>query len=153
MEDRIVFGPALIPGLKIYRNPSESIPQPHYIVFAADNIALARQKFHAKGYDNRVNLNHDGIQVSNVILIDSFLISDSNRQTLQKEFQDLPNGTWMVSYQVDNDEVWSQIKNRKLNGFSIEGNFTLELLKPANLTRRRISWVTVAHYFFDKKSF
>jgi hypothetical protein len=36
---------------------------------------------------------------------------------------DVPKGTWMVSYKINNKETWQKIKNGELNGFSITGNF------------------------------
>jgi len=32
-------------------------------------------------------------------------------------------GTWMISMKVDNDEVWQDVKDGKVKGFSIEGYF------------------------------
>ena len=123
MDDRIIFGPAVIPGLKIYRNANKAVNEPHYILFTAQTIEQIRTKFHAKNYDNNVNIDHDGIQVQNVKLIQSFLLDDTNRTLQPKEFQDLPNGTWMIAYKIENEEIWDVIKNKKLNGFSIEGTF------------------------------
>ena len=37
---------------------------------------------------------------------------------------DLPNGTWFVKMRIDNDELWSKIKDGELKGLSIEGYFT-----------------------------
>ena len=37
---------------------------------------------------------------------------------------DLPNGTWFVKMRIDNDELWSKIKDGELRGLSIEGYFT-----------------------------
>jgi hypothetical protein len=35
----------------------------------------------------------------------------------------MPNGTWFVGVKVENDEVWNQVKEGKIKGFSIEGFF------------------------------
>ena len=37
---------------------------------------------------------------------------------------DLPNGTWFVKMKIENDELWSKIKEGELKGLSIEGYFT-----------------------------
>ena len=123
MEDRIIIGPAMIPNKKIYRNPNRVVNKPHYVYFDELTIKVIREKFHKKNYNNKVNINHDGVLVEEVILIDSFLIDDVNRETLQPQFQDLPNGTWMVSYRIQNDDIWEKIKDKQLNGFSVEGIF------------------------------
>ena len=44
----------------------------------------------------------------------------------------VPKGTWMISMKVDNDEVWANVKDGKVKGFSIEGHFAdkLQMSKP-----------------------
>jgi hypothetical protein len=42
---------------------------------------------------------------------------------------DVPTGTWMVSYKINNKDTWNQIKNGELNGFSITGQFIEKGLK------------------------
>ena len=35
----------------------------------------------------------------------------------------LPQGTWMISMKVNNDEIWNKVKLGEVKGFSIEGYF------------------------------
>ena len=35
----------------------------------------------------------------------------------------VPSGTWMTSYKINDDETWNKIKDGELNGYSIAGNF------------------------------
>jgi hypothetical protein len=35
----------------------------------------------------------------------------------------VPEGTWMTSYKINDKETWQKIKNGDLNGYSIAGNF------------------------------
>ena len=42
----------------------------------------------------------------------------------------VPIGTWMVSMKVLNDDVWKQVKEGKVKGFSIEGYFADKLERP-----------------------
>lgn len=122
-----VFGPALIPNKKIYRNPNKAINEPHYIFFSEETIAKLRRKFHENNYDNNVNINHDGIQVDDVMLTKSFIVDKDNKSQLPSEFSHLPIGTWMVEYQIDNEEIWKMVEEKKLNGFSIEGLLSFKL--------------------------
>jgi hypothetical protein len=36
----------------------------------------------------------------------------------------LKKGTWMVKMKIDNEELWQDIKSKKIKGLSIEGYFT-----------------------------
>lgn len=116
-----IFGPVLIPNKRIYRNPNEAVDEPHYIFFSSETIRKLRKRFHDNGYDNNVDINHDGVIVKGVKLTKSFIIDKENAKNLPNEFQHLPQGTWMVEYQIDNEEMWRQIGDKKLNGFSING--------------------------------
>ena len=43
------------------------------------------------------------------------------RGILPVEFNDVPDGTWIVSAKIENDKVWELITAGVLRGFSIEG--------------------------------
>lgn len=121
-ENRI-FGPALIPNKLIYRNPNKSVSEPHYIRFTESIIEEIRIRFHRNNINNNVNINHDGIHIKGVSLSKSFIVTEENMHDLPLEFKNLPKGTWMVEYIVDNKDIWEMIKDKKLKGFSVEGLF------------------------------
>ena len=54
--------------------------------------------------------------------------SDSIRKIAYKFMKEgktnATNGSWFVSYKVDNDEVWAQVKDGTFKGFSVEGVFS-----------------------------
>ena len=126
MENKIL-GPVLIPNKKIYRNKNKIIDVPHYVSFTVETISKLRTKFHRDRNDDKVNLNHDGVLIGGVKMIKSFLIDETNKNVLPKEFGNLPLGTWMVEYVVEDEDVWKKIKNKELNGFSIEGVFSYNI--------------------------
>lgn len=39
----------------------------------------------------------------------------------------LPKGTWMISMKIEDDQIWSDAKEGKYKGFSIEGYFADKL--------------------------
>lgn len=124
-EQRIITGPLLIPDLPIFRAATAQIPEDHYVVFDAETIRQVEYKFCRDNNFNRVNLMHEpGTDPQNVYMIENF-ISDSHRGIRPPEpFADLPEGTWFVSYKVDNDALWQRIQKTEFRGFSIEGIFS-----------------------------
>ena len=126
-SENFIIGPAMIPSKKMLRGPNKVVNEPHKVFFTAETIVKIREKFHQNNFDNRVNINHDGVQVKGVELTQSFILSEENRNDLDSEFRELPAGTWMVEYRIDNEDIWQQIKDKKLNGFSVEGIFNYEL--------------------------
>lgn len=43
-----------------------------------------------------------------------------------KGFEDVTDGSWFGSFYVENPEVWNNIKDGFLKGFSVEGVFDYE---------------------------
>jgi hypothetical protein len=56
-------------------------------------------------------------------VVESWLIEDEKMDKSKLYGFNLPKGTWMISMKVDNDDVWQQVKDEKIKGFSIEGYF------------------------------
>ena len=38
----------------------------------------------------------------------------------------MPDGSWFLTYLVDNDELWAKVKAGEWKGFSVEGFFDME---------------------------
>ena len=56
-------------------------------------------------------------------VVESWIIDDEKSDKSRLYGFDLPKGTWMISMKVNNDEVWKDVKEGKVKGFSIEGYF------------------------------
>ena len=122
-EQRIITGVVCLADTPIYRY-TEGIG-PWYCVFTKDVIKKMIVKYSKDTSWNRINLQHEGEFIDGVYMIESY-IKDSNRGIVPAEFADIPDGSWLVSFYVENDELWDEIKNSgMLNGFSLEGFFNL----------------------------
>jgi hypothetical protein len=56
-------------------------------------------------------------------VVESWLIEDEVYDKSVKYGFNLPKGTWMISMKVNNEDVWKDVKDGKVKGFSIEGYF------------------------------
>ncbi len=121
-----IFGPVLIPNKEILRAPNSKVDNYHYVVFSIETIKKIREKFHNSQKDKNINIEHKGEFIKDIFITKSFILNEINIKTIQDEFKNLPIGTWMVEYRVDNNEVWCMIKENKLKGFSVEGSFSYE---------------------------
>ena len=121
-DKRIISGCAMLADTPIFR--SDVSFGDYYVAFSKDTIVKTVQKYFKKGYQNNVNLMHDPNQVeSGVTMFESFISDKSRGISPMVGFEDAPDGSWFVSMLVENDEVWQQVKEGKINGFSIEGIF------------------------------
>lgn len=128
-EDKhIISGIAMLADTPIYRNsPTRGEYQ---VVFEKETIRKMVQKYAKNQMYNLVNLQHDSNEyVNNCYLIESLII-DKQRGICPNEFSNVPDGSWYISYYVDDDALWNEIKNGKhLNGFSIEILSEVELME------------------------
>ena len=122
-DKRIISGPIMLSDVPIFR--SDSTYGDYYVVFNKETIFKIAQKFFKRGYQSNVNLMHSpNAQVEGVTMFESFITDESRGILPMKGFEDAPDGSWFGSFKVDNDEVWSDVKDGKFKGFSVEGLFT-----------------------------
>jgi hypothetical protein len=124
-EKRIVLGPAMIPDQKIFRK--DAMGNPYYVFFTAETIRMIAEKYMKNQYTRNNDLMHDGKAVRDVYVIESWIKEDENDKSVKYGFGDVPVGTWMIAMKIaktpKGDEVWNQVKEGKLNGFSVSGFF------------------------------
>ena len=120
-EERIISGPLMLADTPIYRNDDNG---EYYVVFTKDTIKKIAQRFFKKGYQSNVNLMHDqGNLTEGMTMFESWIKDDKRGIKAMKGFEDVPDGSWFGSFKVDNDEVWQMVKDGKVRGFSVEGQF------------------------------
>lgn len=120
-EKRIVTGPAMVPNQEIIRLDAEG--NPYFVFFTEDTILKAQEVFAKYGKTKSTNFEHE-IGLRDVTVVESWIVKDSkNDKSNALGFKDIPEGTWMVSYKVDNQKLWEMVKSGEVKGFSIEGVF------------------------------
>lgn len=95
----------------------------HCILFDRDTIKKMMLRYFKNGLNNQVNIEHQGPMIEGLTMIESY-IKDSERNIAPIEFKDVPDGSWIATFKVENDEVWDAIKEKhSLKGFSLQGWF------------------------------
>ena len=122
-EKRIITGVALLADTPIYRVKPDG--EEYYVVFDRETIEQLVTKYSKYMFNNFVNIEHsDQHFVDGMYMIESYL-KNSERGIVPIEFSEIPDGSWIVSYKVDNIDVWEKIKSGEVKGFSIQGVFNL----------------------------
>lgn len=120
-EKRMVVGAALVPDKPIYRN---SGGVEYYIFFSKETIRRLQELFFQKSNHHNATLQHSE-PVSDVYVVESWIVEDTERDKSQVYGLSVPRGTWMVGMKIDNETFWTdEVKTGKVKGFSIEGFFT-----------------------------
>jgi len=120
-DKMIIVGPALIPNIKIYRSAeSLGLDDEGYVYFSEDTITDIAELYLHELKNHEVTLDHEN-KTDKVYLRESWIIEDVEFDKSLKYGFKLPKGTWMLSYKVEDVDLWKKIKSGEYNGFSIEG--------------------------------
>ena len=120
-DQRIITGPAMLPGQLIPRK--DELGNIFHVYFSEETIKNIAKKFMADSNLNNTDVNHDENVVQENTLLESWIVEDPAMDKSKALGFDVPKGTWMVSYKINNEETWRKIKAGELNGFSVEGAF------------------------------
>ena len=125
-EQHIISGISLLADTPIYRCDETG---GYYVVFTKQTIKQLVEKYNKENKTNITSLQHNGQLISDCIMIESYFI-DKQRGICPNEFSHCPDGSWITSYKVTNDELWNEIKTSgQLTGFSVEISCQLEPAK------------------------
>jgi hypothetical protein len=123
-EKKILMGAALIPNKQIYRESKKH--GQYYIYFSEDTVRKASELFLMNSNQNNATYEHEK-KLNGLSVVESWIIEDEKQDKSVKYGFSLPVGTWMISMKVNNDDVWKDVKDGKVKGFSIEGYFADKL--------------------------
>ena len=126
-EKRTIISPALIPNKQIFRyNPNTD--SEYYVYFSPETVRKSSELYLKHNNHHKATYEHQD-RVSGVLTTESWIIEDPKMDKSRLFGYDLPKGTWMVSMKINNDELWSKVKDGSLRGLSIEGYFTDKMEK------------------------
>lgn len=117
-------GVIMLADTPIYRLDSNN--KPYYVVYTKEVIKQMAIKMlnKDKTFDN-IDTEHNGILLNNqsLVLIEIF-IKDSNNG-INTVFPDIPDGSLIATYKVNNEDIWQECLKGTYNGFSLSGLFNL----------------------------
>lgn len=129
-DKRILMGAALIPDKPIYRSHEG---EEFYIYFSKETVAKAAEMFYKRSNHQNATLEH-GQPIEGMTVFESWIVEDTQFDKSRKYGLDVPEGTWMVSMKVDDEDIWNNyVKDDKVFGFSIEGQFANALRKEVEM--------------------
>ena len=124
-EKRVISGPLMVAGMKIYRSDSRG---EYEVLFEDSTIEQIVLKFFKNQYTKNVNPMHDSmLLLPDIFMFESFIINSARGINTPAGFDALPDGSWFGSFKVLNDEIWNEfVKTGVFKGFSVEGFFNEE---------------------------
>ena len=119
-EKRLVRGVIMECDKLIYRIDRSGFE--YYITYDAPTIRLMAQKYLKDGFQNNIDLMHDGQLEKGVEMVQWF-ISDKENGVNPKGFEDVNDHSLFAEFKVENDGIWNSIKEGTFRGFSLAGYF------------------------------
>lgn len=135
-EKRIVTGPAMLANRPIYRFDQNR--GAYMVIFSPETIFKIAKKFARRNHHNNVNENHASI-IDGVSMFESYLIDRKRGVMPPKGYEDSDDGSWFVSYIVDNEDTWGRVKKGEFTGFSVEGVFDFNTEIPLAYIKQEFS--------------
>ena len=120
-DKREIISPALIPNKNIYRVDENG--DDYYVWFSKETVRKASELYLKHNNHHKATYEHQE-RVSGVLTVESWIIEDPKMDKANLYGFQLKKGTWMVKMKIDNEELWQDIKSKKIKGLSIEGYFT-----------------------------
>lgn len=127
-DEQLLLGVVMVADTPIYRRTADGYE--YYIKYSKETLKAMAQKMLQEGTFNNISLDHNGeiIERGTVIMRELF-IKDEEKGINPKGLEDVPNGSLLCTYKVNDGALWEMCKNGTFNGFSLEGYFTTELAK------------------------
>jgi hypothetical protein len=119
-EKRMLVSPALIPNKQIFRYDPNT-DQDYYVYFSKDTVRKASELYLKHNNHHKATYQHEQ-RVAGVLTVESWIKEGEEDKSKMYGF-DLPIGTWFVKMKIENEDLWSRIKEGELRGLSIEGYF------------------------------
>lgn len=120
-DQMIVTGPAMVPNMMIPRR--DAMGNLFHVYFSEETVRKIAQKFLEQNKQHNTDIDHDDNVTNENTLLESWIVEDPEKDKAAALGFDVPKSTWMTSYKINNTDTWNKIKEGKLNGFSIAGQF------------------------------
>lgn len=132
-EKRIISGVIMLANTPIYRRHGD---YEYFLIYSPETIQKMAQKMLSDGTFKNVDLMHDN-QVVNGVKLTELYIKDEKKGIVPNFVSDVPDGSLMGSFHVEDEALWNTIKNGDvLKGFSLEGLFTVEKMQNNKQTNK-----------------
>jgi len=120
-ERRMVYGALLIPDKEILRIDEET-QEEYFVVFPRDVIEAIAHKFMRTNSHHSATVMHEAA-VTGCVMVESWIKEGAEDKSIALGLTAQPDGTWYGGMKIDNNQMWEEVKQGNLRGFSIEGFF------------------------------
>jgi len=127
-EKRMIYSPAMIPN-KLIRRYEEGEGE-YFVRFSKEAIERGAHKFLMEGRTSPefINYEHTDKKFEDIWLVESWIVGSEEDKIYDYGYsrEDVPEGSWIVGYKVENDDLWNNyVKKGLVKAVSVEGLFDM----------------------------
>jgi len=122
----VFYSPVMIPDLQIQRI-DENTGEKYMVYYDAATVEELMQNYMRQCGNSNTNIEHEQEGIDGVYPVESWIVQDPNND--KSKAIGMPTqkqGTWIMGYKCDSQEVLKQIQDNLLQGLSIEGQLDTE---------------------------
>jgi len=120
-EKRLIYSVAMQPNKLIFRKATNEIPE-HYGFFSKESIEKFQENYEKFNGNQKVNIDHTDNKIEGVYRVENWIVNDNQIDKTKTLGIDCENGSLIMGFKIENDEVWEQCKSGNLDGLSIEAH-------------------------------
>lgn len=123
-EERKITGPLMIANKDILRKDKDG--EYYMVYFTKESIDDIVKLFAKNNRFNAVKEDHNN-EIDGLYLIESWIVGSEDKIYSDFNFskEEVPEGSWVGTYYIEDNELWEKVKNGTFNGFSVEGYFDM----------------------------
>ena len=123
-DEHILCGVIMVADTPIYRRNGDF---EYYVVYTKDTIKQMSEKMLSDNRFNNIDIQHDGVYLPlGAVQLREVYIKDSSKGISPDFFSNVPDGSLLATYKVNDEDIWEACKGGLLNSFSLAGFFNLE---------------------------
>lgn len=127
-QKQCLTGVIMLADTPIYRLDNNN--KPYYIVYTKEVIKQMAIKMlnQDKTFDN-IDTEHNGVLLkpNDLELVEIYI--KNSAKGIASQFPNVPDGSLIATYKVNNTDIWDKCLNGTYNGFSLSGMFNLSLIQ------------------------
>lgn len=122
-DERLISGVIMLADSPIYRRNGD---YEYYVQYSRETLKKMASKLLQDGSFKNIDIQHNGEYINGLELVELY-IKDEKKGINPNYVSDIPDGSLMGTFHITDDALWDEVKNgNMLNGFSLEGLFTIE---------------------------
>jgi hypothetical protein len=115
---QVIYSVAMRPNMLIPRKNING--EPAMVFYSEETVSDLQQNFFKNSNHIGATINHDKNVRNDMYFFESWIVSDPEKDKATSLGLQVQKGDWVLGQKIDNPEVWKDVKEGKIQGFSIE---------------------------------